>query len=204
MLPASLRTAISRRLPVATQERLIADAFRSSTDWTRTLAFSVPSLYTGHVRLNVRGREPAGIVEPGREYRDVIDRIEADLRALEDPVTGRRAVGAIHRTADLFGEAVPSRLPDLFVHWESAAHFRAEVVHPRGVLRQAPPAYFRDSFHSLEGFVIAAGPDILARGAVRAVDVLDLAPTFLTLLGRSPNELMTGSVARHLLTGVGS
>ena len=200
ILPASMRTAISRRLPIAMQERLIADAFRASTDWTRTLAFSIPSLYTGHVRLNVRGREPAGIVEPGGEYREVIDRIETDLRALEDPVTGGPAVGAVHRTGDLFGEAVPARLPDLFVEWEPSAHFRMEVVHPRGVLRQTPPAYFRDSFHSLEGFVIAAGPDIHARGSVRAVDVLDLAPTFLTLLAQVPNDRMTGSAARHLLS----
>ena len=201
MLPAPVRTAISRRLPIATQERLIAEAFRASTDWTRTVAFSIPSLYTGHVRLNVRGREPAGIVEPGRAYQDLLDRIEADLRALEDPVTGRPAIRGVHRTADLFGEAVPSRLPDLFVEWEPSAHFRAEVVHPRGVLRQTPPAYFRDSFHSLEGFVIAAGPDIHARGASRAVDVLDLAPTLLALLDHSPNEQMTGSVAHGLLAG---
>jgi predicted AlkP superfamily phosphohydrolase/phosphomutase len=200
MLPASLRTAISRRLPHATQERLVAEAFRASTDWTRTVAFSIPSLYTGHVRLNVVGREPTGVVEPGREYRDLLDRVEADLRALEDPLTGQPAVAAVHRTADLFGEAVPSRLPDLFVEWEPSVHFRVQVVHPHGVLRQTPPAYFRDSFHSLDGFVIAAGPDIHARGAPGAVGILDLAPTFLALLGQAPNDQMTGSVAGALLS----
>jgi predicted AlkP superfamily phosphohydrolase/phosphomutase len=204
LLPGAVRTAISRRLPTAMQERLIAEGFRASSDWSRTVAFSIPSLYTGHVRLNVRGREPAGIVEPGAEYREVIDRIETDLRALDDPVTGRPAVAAVHRTADLFGEAVPSRLPDLFVAWEPSTHFLAEVVHPRGVLRQAPPAYFRDSFHSLGGFVIAAGPDISARGPQRAVDVLDLAPTFMTLLGTAPHGDMTGTVARQLLSGTPS
>jgi predicted AlkP superfamily phosphohydrolase/phosphomutase len=199
LLPGPVRTAISRRLPIAMQERLIAEGFRAATDWSRTVAFSIPSLYTGHVRLNVRGREPTGIVEPGGEYRQVLDRIETDLRALEDPVTGRPAVAFVHRTADLFGDEVPARLPDLFVAWEPSTHFRAEVVHPRGVLRQTPPAYFRDSFHPLGGFVIAAGPDIAARGQQRAVDVLDLAPTFMTLLGQSPNGDMMGTVARHLL-----
>lgn len=197
-LPTSMRTAIGRRLPIGTQERLLANAFRASTDWTRTIAFSIPTLYTGHVRVNVRGREPAGIVEPGNDYRDVLARIDADLRKLEDPVTGKPAIRAVHRAAALFGEDLPSHLPDLFVEWEPSPHFRSQVVHPRGVLRQTPPAYFRDSFHSLEGFLIAAGPDIDARGPVPSVDVLDVAPTCLALLGRRSTAAMTGRVARAL------
>lgn len=198
-LPAWLRTAISRRLPTGVQERLLAAAFRASTDWSRTTAFAIPSLYTGHVRVNVRGREPSGIVEPGTEYREVLDRVEADLLEIEDPLTGGRAVRTVHRSADLFGASLPTRLPDLFVEWEPSPVFRAQAMHPRGVLRQEPPAYFRDSYHSLAGFVIAAGPDVHGRGRAPALDVLHLAPTFLTLLGQSVPSFMTGSISRALL-----
>jgi predicted AlkP superfamily phosphohydrolase/phosphomutase len=199
LVPESVRTAVSRRLPTAIQERRLTEMFRVSTDWTRTLAFSIPSLYTGHIRLNVRGREPQGVVEPGAEYRELVDRLEADLRAIEDPVTGAPAIQAVHRTADLFGETPPELLPDLFVEWEPSTHFRSQVAHPRAVLRQEPPAYFRDSFHTLEGFLIAAGPDIGARGVVSPVDVLDIAPTSLSLLHGRADPAMTGSVARSLL-----
>lgn len=198
-VPASVRTAISRRLPPAIQERRLADTFRTSTDWAHTLAFSIPSLYTGHIRVNVRGREPQGVVEPGAEYRQLLDRMETDLRALEDPVTTAPAVRTVHRTAELFGEALPAQLPDLFVEWESSAHFRDHVIHPRAVLRQEAPAYFRDSFHTLEGFLVAAGPDIGVRGVLPAIDVLDLAPTFLSLLRRRAPSSMTGSVVQSLV-----
>jgi len=201
VVPGSVRTAISRRLPTEFQERRLTETFRTSTDWTRTLAFSIPSLYSGHIRVNVRGREPQGVVEAGTEYRELIDRLETDLRAIEDPVTSAPAIRAVHRTADLFGEALPELLPDLFVEWEGSTHFRRHVVHPRGELRQDPPAYFRDSFHTLEGFLIASGPDIGARGVVPAIDVLDIAPTFLSLLQRKAASWMTGSVAHAILNG---
>ena len=199
LVPDSVRTAVSRRLPTAIQERRLTEMFRVSTDWSRTLAFSIPSLYTGHIRVNVRGREPQGVVEPGAEYRELIDRLEADLRAIEDPVTGAPAIQVVHRTADLFGETPPELLPDLFVEWEPSTYFRSQVAHPRAVLRQEPPAYFRDSFHTLEGFLIAAGPDIGARGVVPPVDVLDIAPTSLSLLKGRAAPAMTGSVAHSLL-----
>jgi predicted AlkP superfamily phosphohydrolase/phosphomutase len=198
-LPASLRTAISRRLPNAMQERLLASAFRSSTDWTRTVAFNIPSLYTGHIRVNVRGREPAGIVEPGAEYRDVLARVEDDLRQLEDPLTGSPAIRAVHRTGHLFAEALPARLPDLFVEWEPTPVFRSQVVHPRAVLRQEPPAYFRDSYHSFEGLAILSGPDVRPSGERPAIDLLDLAPTFLALLGTAAPRDLTGSVPPDLI-----
>jgi predicted AlkP superfamily phosphohydrolase/phosphomutase len=193
LMPQALREAISRRLPNHVQEELLARAFRSGTDWRRTVAFNIPSLYTGHIRVNVRGREPQGIVEPGKEYRDVLDRVEADLRELEDPLTSAPVVRAIHRTERLFNESPPPHLPDLFVEWEPTPVFRAQVVHPRGVLRQVPPAYFRDSYHSLEGLAILGGPSVRPTRDPVATDLLDLAPTFLTWLGASVPSEMTGS-----------
>ena len=214
-LPGPSRAAIGRHLPTAMQERRLTETFRTSTDWTRTRAFSIPSLYSGHVRINVRGREPDGVVEPGvatglawtpngvvepgEEYREVVDRLEADFRAIEDPVTNAPAVRAVHRTAELFGTDLPELLPDLFVEWEGSTHFRDHVVHPRAVLRQDRPAYFRDSFHYLDGFLIAAGPDIASGGAVPPIDLLDVAPTLLSLLRRPAVPGMIGSVVRSLV-----
>ena len=199
LIPQSVRTAISRRLPNHVQEELLARAFRANADWSRTLAFNIPSLYTGHIRVNVRGREPQGIVEPGKEYRDVLDRVDADLRELEDPLTGSAAVRAVHRTTDLFGDSVPSHLPDLFVEWEPTPVFRAQVVHPRGVLRQEPPAYFRDSYHSLDGLAIFGGPSIRASSGPVTVDLLDLAPTFLALLETPAPREMTGTPSNAIV-----
>jgi predicted AlkP superfamily phosphohydrolase/phosphomutase len=87
-------------------------------DWARTAAFALPTDQHGWVRVNLRGREAQGIVEPAG-YDDLCRRLEAMLRGarLED---GRPLVRATVRTAEDGAAAVASPLPDLVVHWDDA------------------------------------------------------------------------------------
>jgi len=181
-IPHSLRKGVSQYLPTRVQEQLIASDFATNTDWGTTLAFHIPNLYNGLIRLNVNGREPQGIIEPGAEFEAMLDRIEADLRLLVDPKTGQPAVANVVRTASAFDCGIHHGLPDLFVEWEWAPHFMDTVVHPNGTLTQDPGHYHRSSFHRPTGFVAAAGPSIPPTDAIRTIDVRDLAPTFLALL----------------------
>ena len=114
ILPERMRVTTSRRLPRETRERLLADQFRSGSDWSRTRAFAIPSPYTSLVRLNLRGREPEGIVEPGGDAEAVLDELERELGRLTDPVTGEPAVRRVARTRELFGADASDALPDLF------------------------------------------------------------------------------------------
>ena len=194
-VPEAWRVALSRFLPRDTRERLLADQFRGGSDWKKTTAFSIPGAYTSFVRVNLRGREPEGIVEPGTEYDALLGRLEADLLQLIDPKTGGRAVKQVARTEELFGAGVPDALPDLFVEWEPTDYFVERVLHPRAELVQRKPDFFRNSDHSGFGFVAAAGPSIGNVGPLTdTVSVLDLAPTFLSLLGRPAPGRLTGSV----------
>ena len=89
----------------------------------------------------------------------------------------------VARATALFGGGPPETLPDLFVEWAEARHFMERVIHPRAELRQTPCEFHRDSDHSRLGFVAACGPLIHGRGDIGEVSLLDLAPTFLHLLG---------------------
>jgi predicted AlkP superfamily phosphohydrolase/phosphomutase len=193
-VPARWRSALSRHLSREQGERLLADHFRTSTDWSRTTAFAIPSSYTSFVRVNVREREPQGIVEPGAEYEAVLDRLEADLQQLVDAETGELAVTQLTRTVRAFRCDLPSSLPDLFVEWKPG-RFMRRVLHPRAELVQGKPDFYRVSDHSKNGFVAAAGPSIGPRGALAETEVLDLAPTFLALLGEPVPDAMEGRVA---------
>ena len=198
LVPDGVRTGISRRLPHSVTERLIAERFRRTTDWSRTTAFAIPALFTSFLRVNLRGREPHGIVAPGTEYTEVLDRLTDDLLQLVDPVDGRPAVNAVLRTADVYGDSPPDLLPDLFVEWTPTTQLRRVLVHPRGVLSQAEPPYLRGNEHTHEGLLIASGPSIGARGAIGDVSILDLAPTFLELLGAQSDALAGRPLAKLL------
>jgi predicted AlkP superfamily phosphohydrolase/phosphomutase len=181
-LPREVRNQLSRLLPQAIQERWVSDKFEFGTDWDRTSAFCIPSWYTSFFRVNLRGREPRGIVAPGGEYERVLDRLEHDLRLLIDPVTGKPAIEYLARATDLFGGGPPETLPDLFAEWAEADHFMERVTHPSADLHQVPCEFHRDSDHSRRAFVAAAGPLIGGRGDLGELSPLDLAPTFRRLL----------------------
>jgi predicted AlkP superfamily phosphohydrolase/phosphomutase len=192
LLPQGVRNQLSKMIPQEKQDRLISDKFRTSTDWSRTSLFCIPSYYTGQFRVNLRGREPCGIVSPGREYKELLDRAESDLRALINPVSGKPAIRAVMRTVDLFGGESPASLPDLFAEWRDSAHFMEEVQHPTAVLQQTRCEFHRSTDHSQLGFLAAAGPGITARGKLHDVSPLDLAPTLLTHLSSLSYDQLDG------------
>jgi len=56
-------------------------------DWARTKAVQVGSC---HIYVNLRGRDPDGIVEPGEEYEQVRDQVIKALYEYTDPETGKK------------------------------------------------------------------------------------------------------------------
>lgn len=198
LLPAAWREWVGGRLPTPAQERLLAESFRASTDWPRTRAFNIPTLYPGFVRVNLRGREPQGRVEPGEEYDSLLGSLEDDLMRLTDPLTGRGAVRDVVRSDVNFGGGPPTLLPDLFVEWEPHVRFMERVTHPRAELAQRRQRYHRDSYHSRTGFLAAAGPSVGARGHTGELSSLDVAPMFLSLLGVQAADAAANGAARAL------
>lgn len=199
-VPESWRISLSRYLPREKRESLLADQFQSSTNWHKTTAFAIPSAYTSFIRVNLRGREPEGIVKPGSEYLVLLDQIEADLKQLVDPESNEPAVTRIAKTVELFSCTPHPSLPDLFIEWKPG-RFIQRVVHPRAELVQKKPDFFRRSDHSQNGFVAAMGPSIQGQGLLCDIKVLDLATTFLFLIGAPIPETMTGRTIKSILHG---
>jgi predicted AlkP superfamily phosphohydrolase/phosphomutase len=191
LLPESVRIALSKRMPREKRERLVSDQFRKGTDWDRTTAFSIPVSYTSFIRVNLKGREPRGIVAPGDEYHALVDRIVRELYKLTDAATGEPAVLSVNKTVEIFNCAPHEYLPDIFVVWKPGS-FMERVRHPDAELRQKKPEFFRRSDHSSHGFFALSGPSVKKNGKIDNIEVLDIAPTFLSLLGEPVPAVMTG------------
>jgi len=159
----------------------------ANIDWQHTRAFSLPTDRNSYVRLNVRGCEPQGIVEPGADYRQVLNDLEQELGALINPATGEPAVDTVFRVHEQFpGEHVQD-LPDLAVLWAADAPID-ELCSPRlGRIhnRYREP---RSGNHREEGFLMARGPSF-REGAQRLQgNIYQIAPTPLKLYGITPPQ----------------
>jgi predicted AlkP superfamily phosphohydrolase/phosphomutase len=194
-----VRARVSRLLPRHIQKRLEADRFRTETDWAKTRAFSIPALNTSFIRVNLRGREPQGIVDQGSEYERLLSQIEGDLKQLVDVRSGEPAIERVIRTANAFDCGPPLLLPDLAVEWRSTPYFMDRVRHPKVELLQAKPYYNRSSYHAFEGLVAAAGPSIRAGGDIGEVSPLDFVPLFLSLMGERVSKSLNDPFMNQVL-----
>lgn len=198
IIPPEVRARTSLFLPRRWQTRLETNRFHTETNWAQTRAFAIPALNTSFVRVNLRGREPQGIVEPGSEYEHLLNQIEADLQQLVDVRSGKPAVERVIKTAEAFHCGPPQILPDLSVEWRSTPYLMDRVRHPKVEFVQAKPQYNRSSYHTFSGFVTAAGPSVRAGGDLGEVTPLDFAPLFLSLMGESASRSWTGPFMNHL------
>ncbi len=194
LVPERWRVAVSKNFPKSTREQLYTEQYRTKTDWSKTTAFSIPAFYTGMLRVNLRGREPRGIVNPGREYAELVDRLILDLEQLVEPVTDQRAVCNIWNASDLYDGDPPPELPDIIFEWTAVPFFRKRVVHPHCDIRQEQGEYIRDTHHTHIGFIAGAGPGIKNIGELDGIDILDMAPTFLHLMGEDTPDYMPGNI----------
>jgi predicted AlkP superfamily phosphohydrolase/phosphomutase len=204
LLPDGVRDLVNRVLPLPVQARLLSEKFAAATDWSRTTVYAPPGYYTGCLRVNLRGREPQGIVEPGAEYDALLTRLEADLHALTDADTGKPVIERTVRLRQVFGDALHPALPDLAVFWHAHDRPLHRLLHPRAEMTQAPHAFNRGSHHTTEGMLIAAGPSIRALGRVDDVSPLAIAPTLLALLRLAPPAHMTGAALASWLAPASS
>jgi predicted AlkP superfamily phosphohydrolase/phosphomutase len=163
--------------------------------WSATRAYvGVAEIY-GLLYLNLRGREPMGIVTPGAEAEALLADLAARFRAVRDPRDGAAAFEAVLRGDEVDADDDFGRRPDL-------------VLVPRGdltVSRDLNDRLWHDVYpkpagtHRPEGILVAAGPGVRA-GHVAPVDLIDVAPTLLALAGVAIPDDVDGRALGELFT----
>lgn len=166
-------------------------------DWSRTQAYSYGSV--GQIYVNLKGREPQGIVEPGPAYETLLDQIVTGLRSLTLPRTGQPLQVEAFRGDALYHGPYAALGPDLnlvFNDMSCTTHVTVEAI--RSELFSIP-ADNETGFHRRNGMVMLWGPH--ARQGFRndASRIIDVAPTVLHLMGEAIPENIDGQVRAELL-----
>ncbi|MEL6137676.1 MAG: alkaline phosphatase family protein [Cyanobacteria bacterium J06628_6] len=149
--------------------------------WPQMKAFALPSFSEGYIRINLKGREPNGLVAP-ESYDAVCQELIEQLNCLKNGRTHQPVVDRIIRTRTRANQA-DQGLPDadLIVMWNE--EHLADIVESPTLGSIGPVPYQRSGSHTPHGFVLMNGPNVEAGESVSTGSALDLAPTLLDLMG---------------------
>ncbi|MDR0552040.1 MAG: alkaline phosphatase family protein [Spirochaetaceae bacterium] len=156
-------------------------------DWTKTRAISQR---TSYIYLNVKGRDPQGIVDPAL-YDELVTKIIDDLYAWRDPHTGKRVIAfALNKNdMELAGLGGP-HCGDIFFVLEP----EFTRCHGNGLSNHTLLGYSMKSFFAAAGAGLKKGVKISRR--VRAIDI---APTLCHLAGvKMPRDVEGGVIYQAL------
>jgi predicted AlkP superfamily phosphohydrolase/phosphomutase len=161
-----------------------------TVDWSRTRAFSLG--LTG-LFINRKGREASGIVTEGKEYHALKAELIAGLKALVDPQTGQRCILDVFAAADFFDGPYRLDAPDLIIGYDGG--YRNSWDCATGAV---PKETFSDNTRSWSGDHCVDPrivPGVFFSNlpiTTETPNILDLAPSVMTLFGQEPPKYMQG------------
>jgi predicted AlkP superfamily phosphohydrolase/phosphomutase len=157
---------------------------RAAVDWSRTRAWGEGGYYC-RLCLNVRGREPEGVVDPA-DYEALRDELASRLEQLGGP-DGRPIGTRVFRPEELWRER-RGIAPDLIVYFGDLAwRSNGSLGHGRHWTFENDTGP-DDANHDRDGICILAGPGVPA-GRRDDMTIYDVAPTILTLAGVNGDAL---------------
>jgi predicted AlkP superfamily phosphohydrolase/phosphomutase len=190
LVPTGLRAWIAGALPDRWAIELATRLELKGVDWPRTLAFMMPNDDAGFVRLNLRGRERDGIVDP-QDADELLDKIARGLKTFRDP-DGKPAVRKVVRVSDLGMEGPAfTHLPDLVVQWNTrCVEPTAGVNSPQfGDVPSNGWGTGRTGCHTGDAWALLAPSDSTPKHLSQSPHIIDIAATVCTLLGADAGDL---------------
>jgi len=192
------RRVRARFVPLEAVDAHLERVAEESTDWSRTRAWAQMEAGSAWIRINVCGREPQGIVDPGAEYDEVCGELTAELLRCRDAATGQPAIVQVERRDDVVQGSRAHAMPDLWLRFNRDVVLRG-IGHPTAGTFAERAEGWRATEHNGNGWLVLRGPGV--RPGVDLADgrAEDLAPTLMHLLGAAVPADMEGRVLDELL-----
>jgi predicted AlkP superfamily phosphohydrolase/phosphomutase len=148
----------------------------ANVDWARTKAYSIG----GQIFLNVKDREPEGIIDP-KEYYKVRNCIINKLYKLKDPETGADVIGKVLKKEEIyFGECVNAAADLIPLPKDEKYVIFSE--HEFGAKSPIGRSFGISGWHRMNGIFVMTGKNIKKGVKIPSRNIIDIAPTIFFIM----------------------
>jgi predicted AlkP superfamily phosphohydrolase/phosphomutase len=163
---------------------------KAEVDWKKTVAWGEGGYYS-RIFLNVRGREPEGTIDPSN-----YERVRDDLRKALEAITDGQGINIgtkVYKPEEIYSE-VKRIPPDLIIYFGNLSWRSVGSIGLGSILTFENDTGPDDANHDTHGIFIMGGGNVKARGLRERLNLLDVAPTVLNLMGIEVPGDMEGRV----------
>jgi len=197
VLPWQLIRQITRYMPKSALDLLVSLWSSNMFDWHTTRYFPIPMDHACYLRINVKGREPEGIVEYGPEYYQICEELKAAFLSFCDIDSGKPIVDKVYHIDDLVPLDAPYRnfLPDLVITWTDISAIQSKGIRSEKYgefLIDGKLPSGRAGNHANKGWFVARGEGISPETSTDENHIVDLVPTVFQWLGAQPPDHFQG------------
>jgi len=179
----------------------------SGLNWKQTAVYSDETPHYPNVWINLKGREPQGIVNPGEDYEALRERVMQRLSEWRDPETRRPMIKRVFKREAVYHGPCLERAPDLLLQWNLDDDYSylngsslmalgknpVVPIRPHG-LGRAKSMLNRSGSHRENGIFLIRGEGIRPGHRLSGAEITDVAPTLLYWLGLPVPADMDGRV----------
>ncbi|MGD2040063.1 MAG: alkaline phosphatase family protein [Anaerolineae bacterium] len=151
---------------------------KCEVDWSRTVAWGSGGYYA-RLFLNVRGREPEGVVAPA-DFDAVRDELAQRIAEITDPAGNK--LGSVAYKPDEIYREVNNIAPDLIVYFGNLSWRSVGSLGMNRIYTLENDTGPDDANHAQEGLYIFYDPHAASQGRGVIQHLMDVAPTILELL----------------------
>ena len=170
----------------------------SDIDLSKTKAYSLGTC--GGIFVNMKGRDPGGIIMPGKEYENLRDEIIHELKKLKDPRTGVSIIREVFKKEEILNGSHLDSAPDLIVVPERG--FSPNGSYYLTSKRVVEITDYASATHEIDGGICVFSGNNINQGRHLSKDmsIMDVAPTVLYLLGVPIPDYFDGNVIEDVIT----
>ncbi|MEW6169940.1 MAG: alkaline phosphatase family protein [Candidatus Omnitrophota bacterium] len=185
-------------LPKENSKRIrpdIESSYLRKINWQRTFFYSGYPDDTGYI--NLKGREPEGIINSNEEYQQVRERVINLIDSLSNPENGRKLKVKIYKGEEIYKGPYARNGYDLCFDIEDETYDLRCAANLKNIFNDIKTATGK---HTRDGIILCYGKNFKKEYCIKGAQILDIAPTIFYLLGVPLPDYFDGKVLKDAIS----